>query len=91
MQHGDIPPGTFVWVILGLCAAVSTLAIYIAKQAEQRRKDDRLHLESTVAEAKAIREVMLTVVKDNTVAMTKLSSAVDSMKQTFHQYTRQER
>lgn len=87
----DIPPGTFVWIVLGLCAAVSAMAVYIAKQAEQRRKDDRSNIERSMLEAKEVREAMLQVVKDNTSAMTKLTGAVDRMQKTFDTYIHTER
>jgi signal transduction histidine kinase len=91
MQTETIPAGTFVWIILGLCAAISAMAVYIAKQAEQRRKDDREVMERNMIDAKEVREVMLQVVKDNTAAMGKLTGAVDRMQKTFDTYIHDER
>ncbi len=71
----DIPPGTWQYIVMGLCAAISALCLYIAKGAEQRRRD---HKEE--------RDVLLKIAKDSTAAITKLSGAVDRLQQTFDQY-----
>lgn len=74
-QSADIPPDTWKWIVMGLCVAISTLCVYIAKGAEQRRKD---HKEE--------RDILLNIVKENSGAMTKLASVVERVQKTLDVY-----
>jgi Flp pilus assembly protein TadB len=74
-----VPPSVLFWALLGLLAAVCTMAAYIGNKYERDRKD---HKEE--------RDMMLQVVKDNTAAMTRLSSVVDNVQQTLHTLIREE-
>ena len=74
-----VPPSVLFWALLGLLTVVGTLAVYIGKKYERDRKDH-----------KDERDLLLQVVKDNTAAMTRLSSVVDNVQQTLHTLIREE-
>lgn len=75
----SIPPHAWAWAVMGLCAAISALSIYIAKQAEQRRSD---HKEE--------RDALLRIVQDNTQAMTRLTTVVDRVQETLDHFIYQD-
>lgn len=74
-QAAELPPDTWKWIVIGLCAAISALCLYIAKGAEQRRKDN-----------KEERDILLNIVKENSGAMTKLASVVERVQKTLDVY-----
>lgn len=78
VQAEATPP--WMWMVMGLCAAISALSLYIAKQAEKRRKDD-----------KESRDMLVEIVRDNTKAMTKLTAVVDRVQNTLDLYIHTER
>lgn len=75
----SVPPSVLFWAMLGLITVVGTLAVYIAKKYEQDRRDH-----------KSERDLLLQVVKDNTAAMTKLTTVVDNVQHTLHTLIREE-
>jgi len=76
----ETPVGVLLWAVLGLLAVVGTLAAYIAKKYERDRRD-----------SKEERALLLKVVKDNTAAMTRLTTVVDGVQNTLNHYIDEER
>lgn len=76
----ETPVGVLLWAVLGLLAVVGTLAAYIAKKYERDRRD-----------SKEERALLLQVVKDNTAAMTRLTTVVDGVQNTLNHYIDEER
>ena len=74
------PTSVLLWAVMGLVAVVGTLAAYIAKKYERDRRD-----------SKEERALLLQVVKDNTAAMTRLTTVVDEIQNTLNHYIDEER
>ena len=79
-EAAETPASVLLWAVLGLVAAVGTLAAYIAKKYERDRRD-----------SKEERALLLQVVKDNTAAMTRLTTVVDGVQNTLNHYMHEER
>lgn len=79
-EAAETPASVLLWAVLGLLAVVGTLAAYIAKKYERDRRD-----------SKEERALLLQVVKDNTAAMTRLTTVVDGVQNTLNHYIDEER
>jgi len=78
-QVSDIPPATVNWIVVALCGVIATMAGYFVRVSEQQRKD-----------SKEEREILITLVKENTKAFTSLTEVVEGLQHTITNYIQEE-